>query len=75
MATIVEWFFWLAGGRTPNLTRQKVQYSCMKRFYCVDKAKKLLGYGPKWGMEEAILRTVKRFQERDVKDGVEKKVQ
>ncbi len=75
LATIVEWLFWLAGGRTPNLTRQKVQYSCMTRFYCVDKAKKLLGYGPKWGMEEAILRTVKWFQERDVKDGVEKKVQ
>ncbi|KAF6220240.1 hypothetical protein HO133_003372 [Letharia lupina] len=74
-ATIIEWLFWFAGGRTPNLTRQKVQFSCMTRFYCVDKAKKLLGYGPKWEMEEAILRTVKWFQERDAKDGVEKKVQ
>ena len=75
LATVIEWLFWFAGGRTPNLTRQKVQYSCMTRYYCVDKAKKLLGYGPRWGMEEAIVRTVKWFQERDAKDGVGKQVQ
>ena len=75
LATMVEWLFWLAGGRTPNLTRQKVQFSCMTRFYCVDKARKLLGYGPRWGMEEAIERTVKWFQEKDAKDGFEKKAQ
>ena len=75
LATIIEWLFWCAGGRTPNLTRQKVQYSCMTRFYCVDKAKKLLGYGPKWDMEEAIVKTVKWFEDREAKDGLEKKVQ
>ena len=75
LATVIEWLFWFAGGRTPNLTRQKVQYSCMTRYYCVNKAKKLLGYGPRWGMEEAIVRTVKWFQERDAKDGVGKQVQ
>ena len=75
LATIVEWLFWFAGGRTPNLTRQKVQFSCMTRFYCVDKARKLLGYGPRWEMEEAIARTVQWFQERDAKDGLKKKVQ
>lgn len=75
VATIIEWLFWFAGGRTPNLTRQKVQFSCMTRYYCVDKARKLLGYGPRWGMEEAVVRTVKWFQERDAKEGVEKKVQ
>lgn len=75
LSTIVEWLFWFAGGRTPNLTRQKVQFSCMTRFYCVDKARRLLGYRPKWGMEEAIVRTVKWFQDRDTMDGLEKKVQ
>ena len=75
LATIIEWLFWFAGGRTPNLTRKKVQFSCMTRFYSVDKARKLFGYGPKWGMEEAIVRTVKWFQERDAKDSSEKKVQ
>ena len=75
LATMVEWLFWFAGGRTPNLTRKKVQYSCMARYYCMDKARKLLGYGPRLGMEEAVERTVKWFQEREAKDGLEKKMQ
>ena len=75
LASIIEWLFWFAGGRTPNLTRKMVQYSCMTRFYSVDKARKLFGYGPRWGMEEGIVRTVKWFQERDAKDGLGKKVQ
>ena len=75
LATIIEWLFWFAGGRTPNLTRQKVNYSCMTRYYCVDKARKLFGYEPKWGLEEAALRSVRWFQERDAKEGMEKKLQ
>ena len=75
LATIIEWLFWFAGGRTPNLTRQKVKFSCMTRYYCVDKARKLFGYEPKWGLEEAVLRSVKWFQERDAKEGSEKKLQ
>ena len=75
LATIIEWLFWFAGGRTPNLTRQKVQFSCMARFYCVDKARKLFGYEPKWGLEEAVERSVKWFQEKDAKNGNEKKLQ
>lgn len=74
LATIVEWLFWFAG-RTPNLTRKKVQMSCLTRFYCVDKARKLLGYGPRWGVEEAVLKTVKWSQEGDADDGSEKKMQ
>ena len=74
LATIVEWLFWFAG-RTPNLTRKKVQFSCMTRFYCVDKARKLLGYGPRWGVEEGVVKAVKWFQERDAEDGFEKKMQ
>lgn len=64
LATCVEWGFWLAGGWTPNLTRQKVQYSCMTRYYDIGKAKKRLGYEPRWGMEEAVERTVKWFKEK-----------
>jgi len=69
LATCIEWGFWLAGGWTPNLTRQKVQYSCMTRYYSIDKAKRRLGYKPRWGMEEAVERTVRWFKERDLKAG------
>lgn len=72
LATAVEWVFW-GIGRVPNLTRGKVRYSCMTRFYCVDKARARLGYRPRWGVEEGVRRTVEWFAERDGKGG--KKVQ
>ena len=75
LASMVEWAFWFAGGRTPNLTRQKIRYSSMTRFYCIDKARRRLGYEPKWGVDEGVRRTVKWFKERDSRDGLEKKEQ
>ena len=74
LATLVEWLFWLAGGWTPNLTRTKVKYSCMTRYYKIDKAKGRLGYRPQIGMEAALEQTVRWFKERDV-NASEKKVQ
>ena len=68
LASLVEWGFWLAGGRVPNLTRQKVKYSFLTRYYCIDKARVRLGYAPKWGMEEAVRRTVAWFREREEKE-------
>ena len=68
LASLVEWGFWLAGGRVPNLTRQKVKYSIMTRYYCIDKARARLEYAPKWGMEEAVRRTVAWFREREGKE-------
>ena len=74
IASVIEWLFWLAGGRTPNLTRMKVKYSCMTRYYNINKARGMLGYKPQWSMEEAVEKTVSWFKERDAK-GLEKKVQ
>ena len=68
LADLVEWGFWLAGGRVPNLTRQKVKYSIMTRYYCIDKARVRLRYAPKWGMEEAVRRTVGWFREKEGKE-------
>lgn len=75
LATVIEWLFWLAGGRKPNLTRQHVKFSSMTRYYSIDKARVRLGYKPKWGVEESVQKTVQWFKERDAKNGVEKKVQ
>ena len=74
IASLIEWLFWLAGGYTPNLTRAKVKYSCMTRYYNIDKAKAKLNYKPLVGVEEAVKRTVKWFQERD-REVAEKKTQ
>lgn len=71
LATLIEWGFWLAGGWTPNLTRKKVKYSCMTRYFNIDKARKVLGYEPVWGMEEAVEKTVGWFLERKKEEGRE----
>ncbi len=68
----IEWLFWLAGGRIPNLTRKKVKYSSLTRYYNIDKAKEILGYQPEVGVEEGVQRTVKWFKERDEQGGPEK---
>ena len=83
IATIFEWIFWIGtmGKKKPNLTRRVVNYSCMSRYYSIDKAKKRLGYKPIWGMVEGIERSMRWFREGGKfnikgtrKDG-EKKVQ
>lgn len=63
IASLMEWIFWLLR-RKPNLTRKLVNYSSMTRYYNIDKAKRLLGYQPLIGVEDAIARTVKSFKDR-----------
>ena len=62
IASAMEWFCWLAGGRKPNLSRKSINYSTMSRYYNVDKARTMLGYTPKVDMEEGVLRTVRYIQ-------------
>ncbi|TKA22529.1 hypothetical protein B0A50_08069 [Salinomyces thailandicus] len=69
IATIMEWVFWLFRLGQPNLTRQQVKYTCMTRFYCVDKAKLRLGYRPVVGLQEGITRGVKDALFRGVVKG------
>ena len=59
IATIMEWVFWLFKLGKPNLTRQQVQYSCMTRYYNIDKAKRRLGYRSVVGLDEGLRRGVK----------------
>lgn len=58
IATIMEWIFWIFRLGKPNLTRQQVQYSCMTRFYNIDKAKRRLGYRPVVALEDGVRRGV-----------------
>ena len=68
IATVIEWLFWLAGGRKPNLTRKIVNYSSMTRFFNIDKAKSVLGYTPQFSLEEGIKRSVKWMQDEGGKE-------
>ena len=81
IATIMEWVYWILRWGEPNLSRQKVKYSCMTRYFCIDKAKKRLGYAPVVGLEEGVRRGVKDVLARGIVIGQppvppgEKKVQ
>ncbi|MCJ1362149.1 erg26, C-3 sterol dehydrogenase [Acarospora aff. strigata] len=61
IASVLEWVFWMLG-RTPNLTRKHVRYSCMTRYYNIDKAKRRLGYKPIVSLEEGVRRAVRWFE-------------
>ncbi|KIW07734.1 uncharacterized protein PV09_01664 [Verruconis gallopava] len=64
IAGLAEWALWLFG-KTPNLTRSRVRYSTLTRYYNISKAKERLGYAPIVGLEEGIKRGVKDVLARD----------
>jgi len=61
---IMEWVYWAMGKGVPNLTRQKARYTCINRYYCIDKAKRRLGYEPVVSLEEGVRRGVKDIMSR-----------
>ena len=64
LATVVEWIFWVLfwGKREPSLTRKKIKFSAMTRTYCVEKAKRRLGYKPIVDMRTGISKGVKWYE-------------
>ncbi|GAA5945451.1 hypothetical protein JCM3775_006782, partial [Rhodotorula graminis] len=51
--TVMGWL-----GKTPNMTRGKIVYSTVDRYYNIEKARRILGYEPIVGVEEGIKRAV-----------------
>nr|GAT58798.1 C-3 sterol dehydrogenase [Mycena chlorophos] len=60
LASAAEWWGWLTG-RPVTLTRFKVAYSCANRWHNIEKARRLLGYEPKVGVEEGVRRMVEWY--------------
>ncbi|GAB7365920.1 hypothetical protein MBLNU230_g7248t1 [Neophaeotheca triangularis] len=56
---LMEWIFWLFRMGKPNLTMQQAQYTCMTRYFKIDKAKRRLGYRPVVKLEDGINRGVR----------------
>ncbi|KAG6811628.1 hypothetical protein H0H92_006497 [Tricholoma furcatifolium] len=52
-ATGAEWVAWLRG-KEPTFSRFKVSYSCVNRWYNIEKARRVLGYEPIVGVEEGV---------------------
>jgi len=56
-ATLTESWGWLIGKPHP-FTRFRVAYSCGTRWHNIEKARRVLGYEPKVGVEEGIKRMI-----------------
>jgi sterol-4alpha-carboxylate 3-dehydrogenase (decarboxylating) len=69
IATLMEIVFFIFRLGPPNLTRQQVKYTCMTRYFNIDKAKMRLGYTPVVKMEDGIRRGVKDALYRGVVKG------
>ncbi|KAI2629754.1 sterol-4-alpha-carboxylate 3-dehydrogenase [Hypoxylon sp. NC1633] len=59
--------------KTPSLTRQRIVYSSMTRYYDISKAKRRLGYRPLVSLSEGVKRTVKWTLDQEKKGAVAKK--
>lgn len=59
IATIMRWVYWFLQKGEPNLTVQRVTYSCLTRYYNIDKAKQRLGYRPIVDIDDGIRRGVR----------------
>lgn len=64
LAGVLEWTFWALRLGEPHLTRAKVQLGCMRRYFCINKAKRRLGYKPLVGLEEGLSVAVEDCERR-----------
>ncbi|KAF3762388.1 hypothetical protein M406DRAFT_263398 [Cryphonectria parasitica EP155] len=51
-------------GKNPTFNRQRIIYSTMTRYFCIDKAKRRLGYRPLISLEDGMRRSVKWTMEQ-----------
>lgn len=63
LGAFLEGVMWMLG-RTANLTKEKVRFSTIHRYYNIEKAKSRLGYRPIVPLEEGIRRAVREIDER-----------
>ena len=70
IASLMEWVFFLFRLGEPSLTKTKVRFSCMTRYYSIDKAKRRLGYKPVIGADEGLKRGVEDCIRRGVVPGM-----
>jgi len=57
LAWFAEIFSWISG-RSVQFTRYRVKYTATSRYYNIEKARRILGYEPLFGLDEGINRSV-----------------
>lgn len=57
LATLAEGWSWLTG-KDAGFTRFRVNFATQKRYFNIERSRRLLGYEPIWGVEEALGKTL-----------------
>ena len=75
IASVIEWACWVLffGRRRPLFNRQRVEYCCLTRTYCIDKAKERLGYAPRGRVEDNLRKAVDWALKNKAEELVDKK--
>ena len=55
---------WRAFGASPPLYPRRVEFFHLDRAFSIDKAKRLLGYVPKYSLDEGLARTAAWYREQ-----------
>jgi sterol-4alpha-carboxylate 3-dehydrogenase (decarboxylating) len=69
LAFLLEWITWLLRIGPPTLTKQRVQYAVMTRYFNIDKAKRRLGYRPIVSLDEGVRKGVRDALYRGIVPG------
>jgi sterol-4alpha-carboxylate 3-dehydrogenase (decarboxylating) len=73
MAYLAEWFYMLSGNKEGTFDRYKVGYTSVARYFNIEKARRVLGYEPLYGLEEGIRRSVAWYKETEKQGQFDKK--
>ena len=57
LAALAEGWSWLMG-KEAGFTRFRVNFATQKRYFNIERSRRLLGYEPIWGVEEALGKTL-----------------
>jgi len=69
LAFLLEWVYFLLRKGSPTLTKQRVQYAVMTRYFNIDKAKRRLGYRPIVTLDDGVRKGVRDALYRGVVPG------
>ncbi|KAL9081914.1 MAG: hypothetical protein Q9159_006898 [Coniocarpon cinnabarinum] len=66
LADCIEWCYWIftLGSKTPpkNLTRYILEYACLERTVCINRARDLLGFAPVDDRDEQIRQGIEYYR-------------
>ncbi|KAG7539627.1 hypothetical protein FFLO_03426 [Filobasidium floriforme] len=66
LAALAEGWSWLMG-KEAGFTRFRVNFATQKRYFNIERSRRLLGYEPIWGVEEALGKTLEWFNAEEAK--------